>query len=123
MLPARYYFPADAVQLPLIPSRTRTVCPYKGRASYWSLDLSGRTHRDLAWTYPEPFIDASPLQGYVCFFDERTDLVLDGSLQPRLQLRGASGPARSPGARRGPPRAYHWAQNAVMRAMSARVPP
>jgi uncharacterized protein (DUF427 family) len=83
MLPVRYYFPPDAVRVPLTASSTRTICPYKGRASYWSLDLDGQSYPDLAWTYPEPLTDASLLEGYVCFFDERTDLVLDGSLQPR----------------------------------------
>jgi uncharacterized protein (DUF427 family) len=83
MLPVRYYFHPEDVEVPLIPSPTRTICPYKGRARYWSLDLLGQVHPDLAWTYAEPFGDASALAGYVCFFDERLDLVLDGSRRPR----------------------------------------
>jgi len=83
MLPVRYYVPADAVQVELVPSDTRSVCPYKGRASYWSVDLPGSTYTDLAWTYTEPFTETAALEGLVCFFDERADLVLDGVPQPR----------------------------------------
>ncbi|WP_363321869.1 DUF427 domain-containing protein [Arthrobacter burdickii] len=67
MLPVRYYFRTDGVEVPLVPSPTRTVCPCKGRA----------------WTYAEPFGDASALAGYLCFFYERLDLVLDWSRRPR----------------------------------------
>ena len=85
MLPVRYYVTADAVQVPLVPSDTRSVCPYKGRAGYWTVDLPGCTYTDLAWTYTEPFPETAALEGLVCFFDERADLVLDGVPQPRRQ--------------------------------------
>jgi uncharacterized protein (DUF427 family) len=67
MLPVCYHFRTDGVEVPLVPSPTRTTCPCKGRA----------------WTYAEPFGDASALAGYLCFFYERLDLVLDGSRRPR----------------------------------------
>ncbi|WP_159619239.1 DUF427 domain-containing protein [Arthrobacter zhaoguopingii] len=83
MLPVRYYFPADAVRVPLVPSDTRSICPYKGRARYWNVELPEQTYPDFAWTYAEPFIETADLHGLVCFFEERADLLLDGVPQPR----------------------------------------
>jgi uncharacterized protein (DUF427 family) len=40
MLPVRCYFPADAVRAPLVTSETHLICPYKGRARYWNVELA-----------------------------------------------------------------------------------
>jgi uncharacterized protein (DUF427 family) len=83
-LPARWYLPAEDVRATLEPSETITRCPYKGRASYWSVRLeSGEPISDLVWFYPEPIADASRLEGLLCFFNERVDIELDGELQER----------------------------------------
>lgn len=77
-LPTRYYLPrADVVWDLLTPSATRTVCAYKGQASYWSAALPGGTLPDIAWTYEEPLNDAAKVAGMVAFFTERLDLVID----------------------------------------------
>ena len=83
MLPVRAYLPPGDVRVPLQPSATRTRCAYKGEATYWSVELDGRTIRDLAWTYEEPTPEAGALAGRVCFFDERVDVVLGGEARPR----------------------------------------
>ncbi len=52
-LPTRWYLPRDDVRLDLLEtSTTRTVCAYKGEASYYSL-ASGAA-ADVAWYYPDP---------------------------------------------------------------------
>jgi uncharacterized protein (DUF427 family) len=78
LLPARFYLPREDVRCELRPSATRTYCAYKGRASYWSPVLAGTVVPDLAWSYPEPRLDALPVRDLVAFFDERIDLVVDG---------------------------------------------
>lgn len=78
MLPVRYYIPREDVVAKLTPSPTVTYCAYKGKASYWSADVGGRTETDLAWTYEDPLDDVAMLPGYVAFFDERVDVVVDG---------------------------------------------
>lgn len=83
LLPVRSYLPAADVRVPLRPSTTRTRCPYKGEAAYWSVDVGGRVVEDLAWTYEAPLREAIPVAGLVCFFDERVDVTLDGRPQPR----------------------------------------
>jgi uncharacterized protein (DUF427 family) len=82
-LPTRFYLPREDVLIDLHPSGKRTYCPYKGQASYWSLDVPGRTHQDVAWSYEDPLQDAAPITGLVAFFDERVDVVLDGERRPR----------------------------------------
>ena len=86
-LPTRFYLPRGDVLIDLRPSAKRTYCPYKGQASYWSLEVPGRAYRDLAWSYEDPLHDASPVTGLVAFFDERVDVVLDG--EPRSRPRTA----------------------------------
>ena len=83
MLPVRYYIPPADVRLDLlVESPKRTVCPYKGRASYWSYPDSGQG-RNIAWRYDRRFIDAAQIHGLVSFFNERVDLTVDGVHQRR----------------------------------------
>ena len=83
ILPVRAYLPPEDIRVPLTPSGTRSHCPRKGEAAYWSLDLNGRIVHDVAWTYENPRREAAPLAGLICFFDERVDASLDGESSPR----------------------------------------
>lgn len=64
-----HYFPADSVRKEhLRPSETHTVCPWKGTASYYSLDVDGSENRDAAWFYPDPKPAARNIAGHVAFW-------------------------------------------------------
>lgn len=83
-LPSRWYLPRDDVRMDLlVPSETRTTCAYKGHASYLSRGDGADDGADLAWFYPEPLHAAVPVQDDVSFWNERTDIILDGVPQPR----------------------------------------
>ncbi len=83
-LPSRWYIPREDVTAELEPTDTVTHCPYKGEAGYYSVKLAdGEVATDLIWYYAEPFPEASPIVGLLCFFGERVDLELDGELQER----------------------------------------
>jgi uncharacterized protein (DUF427 family) len=83
-LPTRWYLPVDDVEWELLaPSDTVSRCPYKGTARYWSVRTGGEVHHDLAWSYPNPVVECPRIAGLVAFFNERVDLVLDGTLQRR----------------------------------------
>ena len=83
MLPVRYYIPPEDVRLDLLEaSPKRTVCAYKGQASYWSYPGSGQG-RNIAWSYDRRFLDAAQIHGLISFFNERVDLSVGGVLQPR----------------------------------------
>lgn len=83
-LPPRYYLPKTAVRLDLLtPTSTVTACPYKGTARYWSATIGDSVHADMAWGYDTPLPESAAIAGYVCFFDERVDVHVDGELQER----------------------------------------
>lgn len=77
-LPLRYYLPREDVRVTLRPTATRSTCAYKGEASYFSAEVGRGLVEDVAWTYEAPLRDMAELVGLVCFFDERTELILDG---------------------------------------------
>jgi uncharacterized protein (DUF427 family) len=79
-LPVRFYLPPDDVTASLVPSDTVSYCAYKGRASYFSLP---GVRDDIAWTYHEPLHDAVSVRDYICFFDERVDVIVDGRQRDR----------------------------------------
>ncbi len=83
-LPARYYLPPDDVRMELlVPTDTSTGCPYKGVARYWSVEVGGVTHGDVAWGYDEPLPESAGVRGLICFYNERVDLTIDGEAVPR----------------------------------------
>jgi len=64
-----HYFPPDAVNRELFqPSETRTICSWKGEASYYSVAVHGTTNRDAAWFYPSPKPAAAEIKDYVAFW-------------------------------------------------------
>jgi uncharacterized protein (DUF427 family) len=81
--PPRWYLPRDAVAVPLTPSATRTECPYKGLARYWSVADAAVGGDDLAWSYPDPTDPAAlPVAGHLAFDARRVDAFVDGRLLP-----------------------------------------
>lgn len=85
-LPTRYYIPPqDVNQEYLIPTDSHTRCPYKGKASYWSVTVNGQTHKDLVWSYPDPIPEAPKLEGLLCFYNEKVDIYVDGEREERPQ--------------------------------------
>jgi uncharacterized protein (DUF427 family) len=76
-LPVRTYVPrADVLMDLLVPSDTRTQCPYKGVASYYSVKVGNQLVRDLVWSYRYPIPECPRIQDLVCFFDEQVDAVI-----------------------------------------------
>ena len=87
-LPPRYYMPQEDVrEEALLKSETTTQCPYKGVASYYSVEAGGGRVEDLVWYYPEPIPEAAKIKGLLCFFNERVDLEVDGEEQERPQTQ------------------------------------
>ncbi len=83
-LPVRYYLPKTDVRLDLLtPSDTRTSCPYKGTAEYWSVTAGGETFDDIVWGYTTPLAESIEVAGYVSFYNEKVDIYVDGELEER----------------------------------------
>jgi uncharacterized protein (DUF427 family) len=83
-LPPRYYIPPEDVREDvLIKSQKTTQCPYKGIASYWSVEARGERVEDLVWYYPEPISEAAKIKGHLAFFNEKVHLEVDSEEQER----------------------------------------
>jgi uncharacterized protein (DUF427 family) len=79
-LPNRYYLPAEDIREDLlVPSDTRTACPYKGWASYWSLSVDGRELADVAWGYPQPLTESARIAGYRSFLHDELITEVDSA--------------------------------------------
>ncbi len=80
-LPARYYLPKEDVRMDLLETtRAQTACPYKGEASYWSLNTGDEVHRNIVWAYENPYAEVAKIKGYLAFFNEKVDIYDDGEL-------------------------------------------
>jgi uncharacterized protein (DUF427 family) len=87
-LPPRYYVPITALnQEVLRPSDTVTHCPYKGAATYWSVQVGDELQKDLIWTYRTPFAEVQKIAGLAAVYNEKVDIYLDGVLQERPKKR------------------------------------
>jgi len=64
-----HYFPKDSIKKEYFSvSETHTVCPWKGTASYFSVDVNGNSNKDAAWYYPTPSELAKNIKNYVAFW-------------------------------------------------------
>ena len=87
-LPVRYYLPIRDVRIEhLVASDTVTQCAYKGTAIHWSARVGDTLHPDVAWTYEGAGVqrDAEAVRGRIAFYNERTDIDVDGLAQARPQ--------------------------------------
>ncbi|MCL1467729.1 DUF427 domain-containing protein [Argonema galeatum] len=63
------YFPPDAINKEYFKeSNTHSTCPWKGVASYYSIEVDGQLNKDAAWYYPQAKDAAKNIEGYVAFW-------------------------------------------------------
>ncbi|GGK01011.1 hypothetical protein GCM10010123_33780 [Pilimelia anulata] len=68
VLEGNKYFPRASVREDVLrPSEKHTVCLWKGRASYYSLELDGERAENAVVYYPEPKPDARTIADRVYF--------------------------------------------------------
>ncbi len=64
-----HYFPAESIKKEYFKtSDTHTSCPWKGIASYYTLEVDGKQNPDAAWYYPEVSELAKGIKGRVAFW-------------------------------------------------------
>ncbi len=69
MVEGNHYFPLASVNPAYLkPSDKQTVCPWKGTASYYTLEVDGQQNPDAAWFYPEPKDAAAQIKDHVAFW-------------------------------------------------------
>lgn len=63
------YFPADSVKQEFLrPSLHTTLCPWKGTAHYYHVEVDGMRNENAAWYYPEPSAAARQICGRIAFW-------------------------------------------------------
>jgi uncharacterized protein (DUF427 family) len=63
------YFPVDSINSEYLKeSGTKTVCHWKGTASYYSLEVEGKLNKDAVWYYPDPRPLADGIKGRIAFW-------------------------------------------------------
>jgi uncharacterized protein (DUF427 family) len=68
------YFPMGDVRTELLmPTDRRTHCPHKGDASYWSVQINGRSVHNAAWSYKDPLPEAEKIRGQIAFYWDKMD--------------------------------------------------
>ena len=51
----------------------RTICEFKGMASYYNLEVNCKISKNAAWSYPNPLKGYELLKGYFSFYPGRVD--------------------------------------------------
>ena len=66
-----HYFPKESIKTEYFKgSDTTSVCPWKGTASYYSIEVNGKINEDAAWYYPEPKDAAKQIKDHIAFWKE-----------------------------------------------------
>ncbi len=67
-LEGNHYFPLESVRREyFVESDSKSVCPWKGIASYYSVEVEGQRNDDAAWTYRNPSPLARKIKDHVAF--------------------------------------------------------
>jgi uncharacterized protein (DUF427 family) len=74
--PPVHYIPREDVDMAaLARSATRTYCPYKGGASYFSIPAGGERSTDAIWTYEAPYEAVAEIKNHLAFYLDRVDAI------------------------------------------------
>ncbi|MFC2123442.1 DUF427 domain-containing protein [Bacteroidota bacterium] len=69
IIEGNHYFPIESVKKEFLRiSETSTICHWKGKASYYSLDVGGAKNENAAWYYKEPSKPAEGIKDRIAFW-------------------------------------------------------
>lgn len=69
VIEGNHYFPPGSLKKDFFrKSTTHSTCPWKGLASYNTIEVNGTTNKDAAWFYPNPSDKAKEIKDYVAFW-------------------------------------------------------
>ena len=71
-----FYIPRTDANLNLLKTTDhRSHCPYKGDASYFTIEADGRSAKNAAWSYEQPFPAMAEIKNYLAFYPDRVDAI------------------------------------------------
>lgn len=76
--PVVQYIPLSDIDQGLLErTTTQSYCPYKGDASYYTVQTpDGRKEADVIWTYEHPYPSVAEIAGHVAFYPDRADIAI-----------------------------------------------
>ncbi len=76
--PPRYYLPPADVKIDMLRSSTTTPHrPFKGDATYWSVQTGDGVAEDVVWSYTKPFPRVEKIAGLLAFWTEKPGVTLE----------------------------------------------
>ena len=96
-LPHAYYFPFEDVRMDLLRKTDfHSHCPFKGNASYWTLEVGGKVVENAAWAYEDPFPDAARIRGHLSFYRGKISALYEGDDEVPFLVTSAEGAHGNP---------------------------
>ncbi len=72
--PPSYYIPQSDIKMEYFSAIPRkTLCEYKGTASYWTITVNGKESVSAAWSYPKPLEGYEAIKDHLAFYPVRVD--------------------------------------------------
>ncbi|MCA9918070.1 MAG: DUF427 domain-containing protein [Anaerolineales bacterium] len=69
MVEGNHYFPPNSLNREYFKeSSHHTTCPWKGVASYYTIEVNGQKNENAAWFYPTPKAAAHNIKNHVAFW-------------------------------------------------------
>ena len=72
--PVQYFPREDVVMGVLTKTKHHTVCPFKGKASYFTLTKDDQTAENAVWTYEAPLPGVLALKEYLAFYPNKVEI-------------------------------------------------
>jgi uncharacterized protein (DUF427 family) len=73
--PAVQYIPREDADQSLLTKTTHgSHCPYKGDASYYTINAEGATLDNAVWSYETPFPAMKEIAGYLAFYPNKVTI-------------------------------------------------
>ena len=72
--PPSYYIPQADIRMEYLTKTARkTVCEFKGQASYWTVKVGDKEASDAGWSYENPANGYDAIEGYIAFYPSRME--------------------------------------------------
>ena len=70
-----HYFPPQSINREYFkPNDHHTICPWKGTASYYTIEVNGESDDNAAWYYPTPKDAARQIKNHVAFYGHKVTI-------------------------------------------------
>lgn len=78
--PPTYYIPRKDIHVELKPTSKSTYCEWKGAASYFEVNVNGKSVQNRCWSYSKPTPGFAKIKDYVSFYAGPWDCYVNDEL-------------------------------------------